>query len=169
MRDDGTIVPMITQADIRLATLADAAEIAALARDTIEQGLPWTWHEARVARAIRANDSNVAVVGERGALVAFGIMAYGEHDAHLLLFAVRREQRRRHVGSLLLAWLEGVARELGLGRIRVECRRDNDAARNFYAEHAYHELAIQRRYYRGIADGVLLEKWLVPPGADSTR
>ncbi len=151
---------MITQSIIRLATRADAADIAVMARDSIERGLPWTWNEARVAQSVRAADTNVAVIGEPGALVAFGIMSYRERDSHLLLFAVRPESRRRKIGSVLLGWLEGVARDMGLERIRVECRRDNQAARNFYAEHAYHELSIERRFYRGIADGVMLEKWL---------
>jgi [ribosomal protein S18]-alanine N-acetyltransferase len=155
---------MITQSAIRLATSADVAGIAAMARDEIERGLPWTWHDERVARALRAADTNVAVIGEPRDLTAFGIMSYGDRDAHLLLFAVRASHRRQKVGSRLLAWLEEVARSLGVERIRVECRRDNDAARNFYAEQGYHELALERRYYRGIADGVLLQKWLKAPG-----
>ena len=154
---------MITQSTVRLATPADVAGIAAIARDEIERGLPWTWHDERVARALRAADTNVAVIGEPRDLAAFGIMSYGDRDAHLLLLAVRESDRRQKVGSRLLAWLEDVARGLGIERIRVECRRDNDAARNFYAEHGYHELAVERRYYRGVADGILLQKWLTAP------
>jgi [ribosomal protein S18]-alanine N-acetyltransferase len=158
----GRIDAMMSEITIRLAKLADAADIAAMARDDIEQGLPWTWRAGRVARAVRAADTNVAVVGEPKALLAFGIMIYRDLDAHLLLLAVRHARRRQGIGSRLMVWLEEVARGLGIQRIRVECRRDNAAARNFYAEHAFHELSIERRWYRGIADGVLLEKRLVP-------
>ena len=72
-------------------------------------------------------DTNVVVVGERGAhRSAFGIMSYPNDDAHLLLFAVRGEHQRRGVGSAILRWLEEAARTAGAKRIRVECRRDND-------------------------------------------
>ena len=150
---------MIENIAVRLATLDDAAGIALMSRDYIEHGLPWSWTEGRVAHAIHDVDTNVAVVGERGAISAFGIMSY-RADAHLLLFAVRRESQRKGVGSALLRWLEEVARCAGMQRIRVECRRSNDAARNFYSEHGYHECAISPRMYRGREDGILLEKLL---------
>ncbi len=38
--------------------------------------------------------------------------------------------------------------------------RENVAARNFYGDHCYHERDIARGMYRGIEDGVRLEKWL---------
>jgi ribosomal-protein-alanine N-acetyltransferase len=148
---------------IRLASRADAAAIAAMSREQIEQGLPWSWTEARVAGAIRNVDTNVAVIGEPGALQGFGIMAYRDEVAHLLLFGVRPEKRRKGMGSALLRWLEEVAITAGVQRVVVECRRVNAAARNFYAERGYHELAIAKGYYRGVEDAIRLEKWLHEP------
>lgn len=150
---------MITEAAVRLASLADAAGIALLSRDEIEQGLGWSWTAARVEHAIRDASTNVAVVRDNGVLIAFGIMSYREDAAHLLLFAVRRAHQRQGIGSVVLRWLEEVARVAGLKRIHVECRRENAAARNFYGEHGYHEREISRRYY-GAEDAIRLEKWL---------
>lgn len=133
-----------------------------MSRDYIEHGLPWTWTEGRVAASIRDPEVNVVVVGELGAIQAFGIMSYPHDDAHLLLFAVRRSHRRRGIGSAILRWLEEAARTAGATRIRVECRRDNDAARNFYCEHGYQELNITAKFYRGLKDGIHLVKWLRP-------
>ena len=133
-----------------------------MSRDYIEGGLPWTWTAGRVEAAIREVDINVVVVGERGAVSAFGIMSYPDDDAHLLLFAVHRNQRRRGVGSAVLRWLEEAADTAGAKRIRVECRRDNGAARNFYCEHGYQELSITTKFYRGLKDGIHLVKWLRP-------
>jgi ribosomal-protein-alanine N-acetyltransferase len=149
---------------IRLARRADAAAIATMSRDEIEQGLPWSWTEGRVLGAIQNPDTNVAVVGATGALQGFGIMAYRDEVAHLLLFSVRPEYRRRGLGSALLRWLECVAMTAGVERIVVECRRDNAGARNFYAETGYHEMAISKGYYRGVEDAVRIEKWLSASG-----
>jgi ribosomal-protein-alanine N-acetyltransferase len=153
---------------IRFATRSDAADIAAMSRDEIERGLSWSWTESRVAHAIAHTETNVVVVGAPHALTGFGIMSYPGDDAHLLLFAVRANQRRRGVGSAMLEWLEQVARDADARRIRVECRRSNDAARNFYGEHGYHELAIARGYYRGREDAVQLEKHLRVTKTDRT-
>lgn len=151
---------MISNLTIRLATRTDAFAIAALSRTEIEHGLPWTWREPRVRNAIADPDTNVIVVGPPGAVTAFGLMYYADEDAHLLLFAVHREQQRRGIGSALLQWLEDAARAAGASRVRVEARMDNEAARSFYNERGYHEGAIVRRMYSGSLDGVRLEKWL---------
>ena len=132
---------------IHLATRVDAADIAAMSRDEIERGLPWSWTESRVLGAIRNPDTNVAVMREQGLLVGFGIMAYRHEVAHLLLFGVHRSHRRKGVGSAMLRWLEVVAVTAGTQRIVVECRRDNATARNFYAEFGFHEMAISKGYY----------------------
>ncbi len=151
---------MIADVVVRLATLADAAEIASMSRDYIEYGLPWGWRYDRVARAINAPETNVVVVAPLGAVVAFGIMSYFDNDAHLQLLAVRRARQRSGVGSAVLVWLETVARTAGAKRIRAEARNDNLAARNFYCLHGYHERRIKKGMYSGIVDGVCLEKWL---------
>jgi ribosomal-protein-alanine N-acetyltransferase len=151
---------------IRLATRDDAAAISTMSREEIERGLPWSWTEGRVAHAISNPEANVIVAGSPGTLAGFGIMSYVGDDAHLLLFAVAAAQRRHGVGSAMLAWLETVAREAGVRRVRVECRRNNDAARNFYGEHGYHEEGIARGYYRGREDAIVLVKHLWPAGQD---
>jgi [ribosomal protein S18]-alanine N-acetyltransferase len=149
---------------VRLANPADAADIAAMSRDEIEHGLPWSWTEARVLRAIASPEINVAILREARMLVGFGIMSYREDEAHLLLFSVRQSHRRKGIGKALLEWLEQVARDAGIRHILLECRRDNAPARNFYAEHGYHELAISRGYYQGVEDAIRLEKWLTKEG-----
>jgi ribosomal-protein-alanine N-acetyltransferase len=113
-----------------------------------------------VARTIRDPENNVVVVREAGRVTGFGIMGYSADDAHLLLLAVHHERRRAGIASALLLWLEGVARAAGASRIRVESRRQNEPARCFYSDHGYHERSFQPRMYSGVADGVLLEKWL---------
>lgn len=150
----------ITHVDIELARLGDAEDIAAMSRAYIEAGLPWRWTPVRVAASIRDAQTNVAVVRKEGRLVGFGIMAYRDDDAHLLLLAVRRPYRRAGVATALLTWLEQVAQVAGSARIVVEARRDNGPARCLYAEQGYQELSIEHAMYSGMADGVHLEKWL---------
>jgi [ribosomal protein S18]-alanine N-acetyltransferase len=151
---------MTVDPPIRLAQPGDAGEIAAMSRELIEHGLPWTWRPARVLRAIQSPDTNVAVIRSDGDLVAFGIMEYLEADAYLVLLAVHTASQRRGFGSALLRWLEASAAVAGAQRIRVDARRDNVAARTFYNEHGYHEVVIKPGRYSGAVDGIRLEKWL---------
>ena len=151
---------MLSNLTLRLATPADAFAIAALSRAQIEHGLPWTWREPRVRRAIADPDTNAVVLGPPAAVAAFGLMYHADDDAHLLLLAVHHAQRRQGAGTAVLQWLEASARAAGARRIRVEARLDAVAARSFYSEHGYREGDIVRAMYSGRLDGVRLDKWL---------
>ena len=148
---------MIDAGEIRLALPQDAVRIATMSRDYVEDGLGWGWTPARVLRGIRDRATNV-VVAEYGAdLAGFGIMKYLDDDAHLLLFAVKPEYRRRGVGSGLVTWLESTATTAGIELIFLETRATNAAAREFYAARGYRELATLPRYY-GSEDAVRIGK-----------
>jgi len=148
---------MIDAGEIRLALPQDAVRIATMSRDYVEDGLGWGWTPARVLRSIRDRATNV-VVAECGAdLAGFGIMKYLDDDAHLLLFAVKPEYRRRGVGSGLVTWLERTATTAGIELIFLETRATNTAAREFYAARGYRELATLPRYY-GSEDAVRIGK-----------
>jgi len=148
---------MIDASEIRLALPQDAVRIATMSRDYVEDGLGWGWTPARVLRSIRDRATN-AVVAECGAdLAGFGIMKYLDDDAHLLLFAVKPEYRRRGVGSGLVTWLESTATTAGIELIFLETRATNAAAREFYAARGYRELATLPRYY-GSEDAVRIGK-----------
>ena len=148
---------MIDASEIRLALPQDAVRIATMSRDYVEHGLGWGWTPARVLRGIRDRATNV-VVAECGAdLAGFGIMKYLDDDAHLLLFAVKPEYRRRGVGSGLVTWLESTATTAGIELIFLGTRATNTAAREFYAARGYRELATLPRYY-GSEDAVRIGK-----------
>ena len=143
---------------IRLANIHDAEDIAAMAREAIEYDLPWSWNPSRVAQAIADPDTNVVVARIAGALIGFGVMQYEDETAHLVLFAVDAPDRRRGLGSQLLAWLEEVAIVAGISQFRVEARANNTAALAFYGRHGYTEKCEVLGMYCGVEDGVRLVK-----------
>ena len=154
---------MVDVPPIRLAGCADAAEIAAMSRDLIEAGLGWRWTAPRVARAIAAADNNGVVANHGTRIGGFGIMTYGVDDAHLLLLAVRPACARRGIGGALVGWLEASARVAGIGRVKVEARLGNHAARAFYARLGYREIERVPGYYSGRETSVRLAKDLRLP------
>jgi [ribosomal protein S18]-alanine N-acetyltransferase len=151
---------VITHLDVRLATLADATEIAEMSRQYIEYGLPWRWTPQKVSRAIRDSATNVAVIGMGNRFAGFGIMEYYDERAHLCLLAVHAVHRKHGVGSKILTWLERVAIDAGVATIRLEARAENTDARAFYRKHNYQELEHVSGMYLRMADGVRLEKRL---------
>ena len=139
----------------RLATAADAYEIAVMSRYLIEVGLRgWTWPPERVAKAIRARDTNVVVADVKKHVVGFGIMDFGDTAAHLSLLAVKPTHQRCGIGRQLVAWMEEAALAAGITSVSLELRSNNFPARTFYRMLGYKELAYIPGYYRGVETAV---------------
>lgn len=153
---------MIQGHDIGLAHADDAPRIARMSRDLIEHGLGWRWTPARVLRLVQDASTNVAVAREDARITGFGIMQYREEDAHLVLFAVDPERRRRGVGRALMGWFEETALAAGIGVIRLEARASNHTARAFYRALGFVEVAQVRNLYAHGEDGVRFARdvWL---------
>jgi ribosomal-protein-alanine N-acetyltransferase len=133
-----------------LARPADATIIANLSRDLIEYGLRWRWTPMRVAASIRAADVNVLVACIHENIAGFGIMRYGDEDAHLDLLAVAPPYRRAGVGRELLEWLEKCAVVAGIFSVALEVRAGNEGAQLFYERLGYRTLVHLPGYYQGI-------------------
>lgn len=145
---------------IQLALIADASTIAAMSRDDIEYGLGWSWTTSRVEHSIRHRDVNVVVARDAGVVAGFGIMKYGEDGASLNLLAVKKEYRRRGVGSRIIAWLERVAMDSGLFEIVVQLRDNNKTARVFYETLGFEVVDHVPGYYRNQELGLVMAKQL---------
>ncbi len=134
---------------LRLATAADTAPIAAMSRELIETGLPWTWTPERVARNLAHPETLVLTAREGAVLAGFAIMQFGEERAHLSLLAVRPDYRRQGVARRMLDWLSASALTAGIANIHLELREANLDARRFYLKLGFAEAARVPGYYRG--------------------
>jgi ribosomal protein S18 acetylase RimI-like enzyme len=134
---------------LKLAAPADAAAIAAMSRELIETGLPWTWTPERVARNLAHADTLVLTARDAERLAGFAIMQFGEERAHLSLLAVRPDYRRQGVARRLLEWLTASALTAGIASIHLELRETNPGARRFYLNLGFAETVRIPGYYRG--------------------
>ena len=134
---------------IELATLSDAAELAAMSRDLVETGLGWSWTPSRVIRNIRSPDNIVLVANNRQGIDGFAIMYFGREEARLNLLAVRPDCRRAGVGRRLIQWLEASALVAGISVVYLELRADNKGARAFYEKLGYRRVGHLPGYYCG--------------------
>ena len=139
---------------LKLAAPADAAIIAAMSRELIEAGLPWTWTPERVARNLAQPDTLVLTARDGVPLVGFAIMQFGDERAHLSLLAVRPDCQRQGVGRRMLEWLTASALTAGIASIHLELRESNLGARRFYLQQGYAETVRIPGYYRGVETAV---------------
>ena len=139
---------------LKLAAPADAEPIAAMSRELIEAGLPWSWTPARVARNLVQRDTLVLTARDGERLAGFAIMQFGEERAHLSLLAVRPDYQRRGVARRMLEWLTESALTAGIASVHLELRETNLGARRFYLNQGFAEAARVPGYYRGAETAV---------------
>lgn len=143
---------------LTLAAPADALPIAAMSRELIEAGLPWTWTPARVARNLAQADTLVLTARDGAPLAGFAIMQFGEERAHLSLLAVRPDCQRQGVARRMLQWLSASALTAGIASVHLELRESNRGARRFYIDQGFAETARVGGYYRGVETAVRMQR-----------
>ena len=143
---------------LTLAAPADAVPIAAMSRELIEAGLPWTWTPVRVARNLARPDTLVLTARDGAPIAGFAIMQFGEERAHLSLLAVRPDCQRQGVARRMLEWLTASALTAGIASVDLELREANRGARRFYVNQGFAETARVSGYYRGVETAVRMQR-----------
>lgn len=149
------------EVSIALAQAPDVERIAIMSRDLIEQGLRWSWTPRRVAASVRSPQANVVVARLDSRIVGFGIMRYGDDQAHLDLLGVCRDHQRMGLGRRLIEWLERPALFGGIAEIVLEVRTENHAAQAFYQRLGYRKIAEIRGYYQGRESATRMERQIL--------
>lgn len=145
------------QISLAIAKPSDALTIALMSRDLIETGLAWSWTPRRVMASLGNPQANVITARTAAAsdrIVGFGIMRYGDDEAHLDLLAVHPRWRRQGIGRRIVEWLEKPARAGGIAAVVLEVRSANRGAQLFYERLGYRRIAEIRGYYQGCESAV---------------
>jgi [ribosomal protein S18]-alanine N-acetyltransferase len=95
-----------------------------------------------------------------GAVVAYGIVAIGAGEAHILNLCVRRDLRGRGVGRQMLMLLLERARQAGVTDVFLEVRPSNRLAISLYQSVGFVQVGIRKGYYQadpGREDALVLK------------
>ncbi|HLF11017.1 MAG TPA: ribosomal protein S18-alanine N-acetyltransferase [Gammaproteobacteria bacterium] len=144
----------MTNIRIGLARTDDAAAIANMSRQLIENGLPWSWNEQRICYCVKNRDCVVLAARDRRRLIGFAIMEFYDVHSHLSLLAIQPGYQKQGIGRQLLEWLEASARTAGIFAVQLELRATNDSARLFYEKLGYREVGRKPAYYDGREDAL---------------
>lgn len=89
-------------------------------------------------------------------VVGFAGWAELAGEAHVMNIAVRADQRRQGIGTVLLDALLGDVADAGVETVTLEVRSSNTAARALYRRAGFDEAGIRPGYYRDGEDAVIL-------------
>ena len=140
---------------IRCMTVADVPAVVALEKASY----PYPWSEGIFRDCLRVGYAcRVAVVGER--VVAYGVVAVGTLEAHLLNLCVSEDLRGRGLGRQMLRLLLERAGERGATEVFLEVRPTNALAISLYQSVGFIPVGTRKAYYQaqnGREDALVLK------------
>ncbi len=139
--------------DVRPATTADAARIAAL--EVLAFGAH-AWSKDLVLAELAAPLRHALVLGDEP-LGWASVQVVGD-VADLTRIAVRPDERRRGLGQRLLDDAWRCAGDAGAERMLLEVEASNDAAIGLYTAAGFVEIDRRRDYYAGGGTAIVMER-----------
>lgn len=107
---------------------------------------PYPWTRGNFSDSLNAG-YHCWVVECGGVIVGYSVVMIAAGDAHLLNLSIAAGWQRRGMGSALLRFVIKLARDYAAGKIFLEVRPSNTAARALYGGAGFAEIAVRRGYY----------------------
>ena len=140
---------------IRAMSPGDIPAVGALER----AAYPFPWSEGIFRDCLRVG--YLCRVAEfEGDVVAYGIVAMGAGEAHILNLCVRDDLRGRGVGRQILMLLLERARQAGVAEAFLEVRPSNRLAISLYQSVGFVQVGLRKGYYQadpGREDALVLK------------
>ena len=130
------------------------AEVTRIETDTYE--FPWT--EGIFRDCLRVGYSCWAAESWRG-LCGYGLLAIAAGECHVLNVCIKPDLQGQGIGGRFMGHLMDVAMGRGAGRIFLEVRVGNHAARRLYRDLGFREIGRRKGYYpagQGREDALVL-------------
>ena len=109
-----------------------------------------------ISQLAEANPETFLVAIIDDALVGYAVVDRWSGHNHLISIAVHPDRRGKGIGTGLMAALQ---QELEKGRpFRLEVRKSNLPALEFYRRHGFHKTGVVEGYYSDGEDAILMEK-----------
>jgi [ribosomal protein S18]-alanine N-acetyltransferase len=140
---------------VRWMIRRDMPEVLAIEAESFE----FPWLDDDFIRCLRQRNC-IGMVAEHDDRVV-GFMIYELHKTriHVLNFAVAESERRRGVGTQLIAKLIGKLSTQRRSRIVLEVRETNLAAQLFFRENAFRAISVLHCYYNDTPEDAYLMQY----------
>lgn len=128
-------------------TPGDVPAVAAVERASY----PFPWSEGIFRDCLRVGYL-CRVADLDGEIVAYGVVAMGAGEAHILNLCVRGDLRGRNIGRQMLMLLIERSRQAGMEAVLLEVRPSNPHAIALYQSVGFGQVGLRKGYYQA-ADG----------------
>jgi [ribosomal protein S18]-alanine N-acetyltransferase len=108
-----------------------------------------------LSQLAEANPATFVVAIRGGKIVGYAVVDKWPDQEHLVSIAVVPESRRKGVGQALL---DDLLEKVQTGSMKLEVRRSNRAALEFYRKNGFIQTGVAQSYYTDGEDAIKMEK-----------
>jgi len=143
---------------IRWMIRRDMPEVLAIEAESFE----FPWSEEDFINCLRQRNCIGMVAEHDDRVVGFMIYEVNKTHIHVLNFAVSRAERRRGIGTQMMAELVGKLSSQRRSRITLEVRETNLPAQLFFRANGFRAVSVLRQFFRDTDDDAYLMQYRLP-------
>lgn len=93
-------------------------------------------------------------------IVGFAGIWKSVDDIHITDIVVKKDFRKKGIGSLLLEKLISMTKELKFKELTLEVNSNNEPAKKLYLKFGFKELGVRKRYYNNTDDAIIMTLYM---------
>ncbi len=142
--------------NLRRARESDLKAVSDIERTSFKE--PWSRQAFEYELFLPEDIGLFYVAEENGEIKGYILLHLFEEGVHIINIAVKKEDRGRGIGSLMLKKAEQVAGEKGIPLLVLEVRENNIPAISLYKKHGFYVLKVITNYYSDGENALLMIK-----------
>ncbi len=116
------------------------------------------WNEKILREEFLNENSSYFVISKNENILGFAGLWFNIDEAHIMNIAVKKEERRKHLGTELLKYLINVAQNENKKCITLEVNEQNISAIELYKKFEFKEMGRRKKYYSNQFDAIIMTK-----------
>ena len=136
---------------IRAVKAEDMSSISDLEQACFDDPFPSYF----LAQLAEANPDTFLVAVSNGQIIGYAVVDKWSDHQHLVSIAVLEQSRRKGIGQALL---DELVQQIRNSPLRLEVRRRNKVALDFYLKNGFRQTGVSHSYYADGEDAIQMEK-----------
>lgn len=130
-----------------------------LIKDNLQDEFDDFWTSNILKSELENVNSSYIVAKENNKVIGFAGIIDLLDDAEITNIVIKKSERKKGIGSLLLEKLIEMAKELNKSSISLEVNENNIPAKSLYEKYGFKVVGIRKKYYLGKDDAIIMTKY----------
>ncbi len=142
--------------NLRKANESDIEQVLEIEEESFKE--PWSKNAFLYELLLPRDIALFYVAEENGKIKGYILMHLFEEGLHIINIAVRKEARRKGIGTMMLKKAVNIAEEKNIPLLVLEVRESNIQAINLYKKFGFHTIRTIDNYYSNGEKALLMVK-----------